>query len=161
MTINSVPNMAATAFTREGFVTGKAAASIDGNGAVPVNSGTLVMGLQLGCQIDLSEGGSVDVGADAGINPGFSGSSNILGMIGPYAEVNGSISVNLLPGTIKNIVLGKKALKGRTGEIVVHDAHVKVDACGGPVSIRFFTTAMIDTDKSDDSVNVYGDILSL
>ena len=30
MTINSVPNMAATAFTREGFVTGKAAATIDG-----------------------------------------------------------------------------------------------------------------------------------
>lgn len=161
MAINSVPNMAATAFTREGFVTGKAAASIDGNGAIPVNTGSLVMGLQLGCQIDLSEGGSVDVGADAGINPGFSGSSNLLGMIGPYAEVNGSISVNLLPGTIKNIVLGKKTLKGRTGEIVVHDAHVKVDACGGPVSIRFFTTAMIDTDKSDDSVNVYGDILNL
>ncbi|GAB5903437.1 hypothetical protein BKG83_14940 [Mycobacteroides chelonae] len=161
MTINSVPNMAATAFTREGFVTGKALASIDGNGAVPVNSGTLVMGLQLGCQIDLSEGGSVDVGADAGVSPGFSGGSNLLAMVGPYAEVNGSISVNLLPGTIKNIVLGKKALKGRTGEIVVHDAHVKVDACGGPVSIRFFTTALIDTDKSDDSVNVYGDILSL
>jgi hypothetical protein len=56
MTINSVPNMAATAFTREGFVTGKAAATIEGNGAVPVNSGTLVFGLQLGCQIDLSEG---------------------------------------------------------------------------------------------------------
>lgn len=161
MTVNSVPNMAATAFTREGFVSGKAAASIDANGTIAVNSGTLVMGLQLGCQIDLSEGGSVQVGADAGVNPGFSGGTNVLAMIGPYAEVNGDISVNLLPGTIKNIVLGKKALKGRTGEIVVHDAHVKVDACGGPVSIRFFTTAMIDTDKSDDSVNVYGDILSL
>lgn len=116
MTINAVPNMAATAFTREGFVTGKAAASIDGNGAIPVNTGSLVMGLQLGCQIDLSEGGSVDVGADAGVSPGFSGGSNLLAMVGPYAELNGSISINLLPGTIKNIVLGKKTLKGRTGE---------------------------------------------
>jgi hypothetical protein len=44
---------------------------------------------------------------------------------------------------------------------VVHDAHVKVDACGGAVSVRFFASAMIDTDKSDDSVNAYGDILSL
>jgi hypothetical protein len=161
MTINSVPNMAATAFTREGFVTGKAAATIDGNGAVAVNSGTLVFGLQLGCQIDLSEGGSVDVGADAGISPGFSSGTNPLSNIGPYADVNGSISINLLPGTITNLGLGKKSLKGRTGEIVVHDAHVKVDACGGPVSVRFFATAMIDTDKSDDSVNAYGDILSL
>ena len=60
-----------------------------------------------------------------------------------------------------NLGLGKESLKGRTGEIVVHDAHVKVDACGGPVSVRFFATATIDTDKSDDSVNAYGDILPL
>ena len=69
MTINSVPNMAATAFTREGFVIRKAAATIDGNGAVSVNSGTLVMGLQLGCQVDLREGASVDVGGDAASAP--------------------------------------------------------------------------------------------
>lgn len=159
MTINSVPNMAATAFTREGFVTGKAVASIDGNGDVPVNSGVLVLGLQLGCQIDLSEGGSVDVGGDAGVGIGGTKISNLT--VGPYADVDGDVSLNLLPGTITNVGLGTKSLKGRTGEIFVHDAHVKVDACGGPVSIRFFTTAKIDTDKSDDSVNTYGDILTL
>jgi hypothetical protein len=160
MTINSVPNMAATAFTREGFVTGKAVATIDGNGAVPVNSGLLVLGLQLGCQIDLSEGGSVSGGADAGIGLGI---GNVVtdDTSGPYADINGNVSLNLLPGTITNVGLGTKSLKGRTGEIFVHDAHVKVDACGGPVSIRFFTTAKIDTDKSDDSVNTYGDILTL
>jgi hypothetical protein len=160
MTINSVPNMAATAFTREGFVTGKAAATIDGNGAVAVNSGTLVVGLQLGCQIDLSEGGSVGGDADIGISPTFGG-GDPLSDIGPFGELDGNVSINLLPGTITNVGLGKKALKGRTGEIVVHDAHVKVDACGGAVSIRFFASAMIDTDKSDDSVNAYGDILTL
>src|SRR5258707_8042647 len=150
MTINSVPNMAATAFTREGFVTGKAAATIDGNGGAAVNSGTLVMGLQLGCQVDLSEGGSVgvDADADAGISPGFGSGGNLLNVIGPYADIGGNASINLLPGTITNLGLGKKALKGRAGEIVVHDAHVKVDACGGQVVVRFFATAMIDTDKS-------------
>jgi hypothetical protein len=161
MTINSVPNMAATAFTREGFVTGKAEATIAGNGAIAVNSGTLVLGLQLGCQVDLSEGGSLSAGADAGINPGFSSGSNLLSVIGPYAEVNGNASINLLPGTITNLGLGKKELKGPAGEIVIHDAHVKVDACGGQVSVRFFASVMIDTDKSDDSVNAYGDILTL
>jgi hypothetical protein len=160
MTINSVPNMAATAFTREGFVTGKAAAAIDGSGTSAVNSGTLVVGLQLGCQIDLSEGGSIGGNADLGISPGFNG-TNLFNDVGPYADVGGNVSINLLPGTITNVGLGKKALKGRTGEIVVHDAHVKVDACGGAVSVRFFTSVMIDTDKSDDSVNAYGDILSL
>jgi hypothetical protein len=161
MTINSVPNMAATAFTREGFVTGKAEATIAGNGAIAVNSGNLVLGLQLGCQVDLSEGGSLDVGADAGISPGFGSGGNLLNVIGPYADVNGSASINLLPGTITNLGLGKKELKGPTGEIVIHDAHVKVDACGGQVAVRFFASVMIDTDKSDDSVNAYGDILTL
>jgi MspA len=160
MTINSVPNMAATAFTREGFVTGKAIASIDGNGTSAVNTGTLVFGLQLGCQVDLSEGGSLGVDADAGISPGFNG-GNLLNVIGPYADIGGNASINLLPGNITNLGLGKKELKGRTGEIVVHDAHVKVDGCGGQVAVRFFATAMIDTDKSDDSVNAYGDILTL
>jgi hypothetical protein len=92
MTINSVPNMAATAFTREGFVTGKAAAAIDGNGASAVDSGTLVFGLQLGCQVDLSEGGSP--GVDAGISPGFNG-GNVLKIIGPYADIGGNASINL------------------------------------------------------------------
>ena len=161
MTINSVPNMAATGFTREGFVTGKAAATIDGNGGVAVNSGTLVMGLQLGCQVDLSEGGSIGADADAGINPGFNNGGDLFSVFGPYADIGVNGSINLLPGNITNLGLGKKELKGRTGEIVVHDAHVKVDGCGGQVSVRFFATAMIDTDKSNDSVNVYGDILTL
>ena len=43
----------------------------------------------------------------------------------------------------------------------MHDAHVKVDGCGGQVAVRFFATAMIDTDRSDDSVNTYGDILTI
>lgn len=85
----------------------------------------------------------------------------MLNAIGPYADLEGNVSVNLLPGTITNVVLGKKALKGRTGGITVHDAHVKVDACGGAVAIRFFSTVTIDTDRNDDSVNAYGDILQL
>ncbi|WP_319434662.1 MspA family porin [Mycobacterium sp. RTGN5] len=160
MTINSVPNMAATAFTREGFVTGKVVATIGGNGAIPVNSGTVILGLQLGCQVDLSEGGSLNAGGDIGITPGFN-HGDPFDDIGPYADLNAGGSINLLPGNITNIGLGKKSLKGRIGEIVVNDAHVKVDGCGGPVAIRFFATAMIDTDRSDDSVNAYGDILTL
>jgi hypothetical protein len=110
--------------------------------------------------VDLSEGGSLNVDGDAGISPGLH-NGDAFDDIGPYADIDGGASINLLPGNITNIGLGKKALKGRTGEIVVHDAHVKVDGCGGQVAIRFFATAMIDTDKSDDSVNAYGDILTL
>ncbi len=156
MTLNSVPNMAATAFTREGFVTAKAEADIDGNGKTPVNAGTLILGALLGCQIDLSQGVSLGLDADFGIGLSFMPISPFA-----YADINPNISVNLLPGKIDNLALGKKELKGRSGEISVHDADVKVDGCGGPVSVRLFAYTEVSTDKGDDSVNTFGDILNL
>lgn len=158
MTINSVPNMAATAFTREGFVSAKASATIDGNGKVPVNSGTLILAAQLGCQIDLSQGADVSIGGDIGVDIGLP--PNGFGP-SPYVDFYPSISVNLLPGKISTVGLGKKDLKGRTGEITIHDAHLKVDGCGGTVVVRLIAYAQISTDNGDDSVNTYGDILNL
>jgi hypothetical protein len=146
MTINSVPNMAATPLTKEAFVTGKAVAKIDGNGNVPVNSGNLLLGIQLGCQLDLSQGGNVGISGDIGIGT---------------LDISPNASINLLPGNINTLGLGKLTLKGRTGEVTVHDAHVKVDGCSGVVSVRFFTYAQITTDNGTDSVNAYGDILIL
>ncbi|MCW2651109.1 MAG: hypothetical protein JWR32_2085 [Mycobacterium sp.] len=160
MTINSVPNMAATAFTREGFITGKASANIDGNGKAPVNTGSLSLGAQLGCQVDLSQGMSLGVGGDLGVSLGFGSSLSAISP-SPYADIYPNISVTLLPGKINTLGLGKKDLKGRSGYITVHDAHVKVDGCGGPVSVRLFAYAQISTDDGDDSVNTYGDILNL
>jgi hypothetical protein len=161
MSINSVPNMAATPFTREGFVTGKAAASIGGNGAGAVNSGSIIVGLQLGCQVDLSEGGSIGIGGDSGSSPSYSRGQSLLDDIGGYGDFDPNASINILPGNIKNYGLGRKELKGRTGQVVVNDAHVKVDGCAGQVSVRFFATVLIDTDESDDSVNVFGNIETL
>jgi hypothetical protein len=153
MTVNSVPNMAATALTREGFVTGEASVTIGGKGRAPVNSGELILGLQLGCQVDLSQGGNASVGGDFGIGLDPTPNAN--------ADIEPSVSINILPGNITTMGLGKKTLKGNTGAITVHDAHVKVDGCGGPVVIRFFAYAGISTDKDDDSINTYGDILPL
>jgi hypothetical protein len=162
MTINSVPNMAATTFTKEAFITGKAVAAIDGNGKAPVDSGNLLLGVQLGCQLDLSQGGNVGASGNIGIGlGGFSSGANLLSALGPNADFSLNGSINLLPGNINTLGLGKLALRGRTGEVTVHDAHVKVDGCSGQVSIRFFTYAQIYTDNGNDSVNTYGDILIL
>jgi hypothetical protein len=162
MTVNSVPNMAATALTKEAFVTGEASAKIDGSGKSAVNSGELILGVQLGCQVDLSQGGNFSLGGDIGAGVNI-GNGIGLGGLGPsaYADIDPSISVNILPGNITTMGLGKKALKGRNGEITAHEAHVKVDGCAGPVVMRFFAYAGISTDNGDDSVNTYGDILTL
>ena len=142
MTINSVPNFAATAFTREAFVSAEADATIDGNGNSPVNGGSLIVGVQLGCQIDLSPGGNVGIGQNAV----------------PFAPV---IILKLMPGWIANVNLGQFTLKGRSGTIFIHDAEVKADACGGPVNVRFFATASINSDTSQDSETAYGDVISI
>jgi hypothetical protein len=162
MTVNSVPNMAATALTKEAFVTGEASANIEGNGKTAVNSGDLILGVQLGCQVDLSQGGNFSLGGTMGVGLNI-GNGIGLGGLGPsaYADIDPSFSVNILPGNITTMGLGKKALKGRAGEITVHEAHIKVDGCAGAVVMRFFAYAGISTDNGDDSVNTYGDILTL
>lgn len=161
MTINSVPNMAATPLTKEAFISGKAVVKIDGDGKVPVNSGNLLMGVQLGCQLDLSQGGNVGLSGTVGVSPGSGSGTGLLSEIGPNASIDPNASINLLPGNINTLGLGKLTLKGRTGEVTVHDAHVKVDGCSGVVAARFFAFAQITTDNGNDSVNTYGGILIL
>jgi hypothetical protein len=163
--INGVANMAATSFTKEAFVTGKAVANIDGDGTIPVQTGELVFGIQLGCQADLSQGGNVGLsGTLSDFTNGFSSGSGLASILSnfiPSPNISPNGSINLLPGNIKTLGLGKKSLKSRTGEITVHDAHVKVDGCTGVVALRFFAYTSISTDHGDDSVNTYGDILTI
>jgi hypothetical protein len=161
MTVNSVPNMAGTAFTREGFVSGKATAVIDGDGNLPVMSGNLVLAAQVGCQIDVSGGASFGVSDNVGNGNGILG-SNLANLIGvPNLSVSPNISLNANPGKISTVGLGSKELKGRLGTIYVHDAHIKIDGCTGPVVVRLVAYMQISTDNGDDSVNVYGDLVSL
>ncbi|WP_240431157.1 MspA family porin [Mycobacterium kyogaense] len=148
--INAVPNMAATPFTGEGFASARVEVNIDDEGRMPVNSGSVVVGVQLGCQVKLDEGMDLGIG-------------NQLDVVAddPFLNVTPSIGVDLRPGYIRTVGLGAKRLKGRTGIVSVEDAHVQIDGCGGPVSVRLFASAHISTDTSDDSVNVYGDIVRL
>src|SRR5258707_2122868 len=54
--LDRVSNLAASPFTREGFVSLKAITDISGHGRMPVNSGSLTVGYQVGCQTDVSNG---------------------------------------------------------------------------------------------------------
>src|SRR3984893_15155244 len=83
MTIDPVLNMASTPLTKEAFISGKAVAKIDGDGKVPVNSGNLLMGVQLGCQLDLSQGGNVGLVGEIGIG-GHGFGSCVLSALKPH-----------------------------------------------------------------------------
>lgn len=177
MSINSVPNMAATTFSREAYLSGTAIATIAGAGSVPVKGGKLQLSLMLGCQIDLSNGGFLGLETPMSFNTVTNFSSALTSFLAnPYAGVTPQGSIALQPGTISYQKLNEKMIEpddladirkdmAETGQtsirISVHDAHIKADGCGGPVSVRLIATAQMSTKNSDDESNAYGAIVSI
>lgn len=159
--LDRVPNLAGSPFTREGFVTVKGVADIAGAGLVAVDSGSLTVGYQIGCQIDvgngLSLGSSMMMGPNVGVSvapvPGLN--------VGGSAMVLPSISTTLKPGTITSIPFGTKALAGAHGSIETSAVQIKIDGCLGPVTLRSYVIANISTRTADSSVAVYGDPIQL
>ncbi|SDD44085.1 MspA protein [Mycolicibacterium neoaurum] len=147
--VDAVPNLATSQFAKEGFVTAKATATVEGDGAVSVDSGYLVLGVQMGCQTDVSEG--LELGFDPDLDSFDFNSSDIIDF-----NILPEINTKLKAGNITVIGLGAKPMKSRTATIAVRDAHVQVSECAGPVTIRMFASAKISTDSSDDSLNAYG-----
>lgn len=178
MSINSVPNMAATTFSREAYLSGTAIATISGgNVPVPVRGGKLQLSLMMGCQIDLNGGGYLGLETPLSVNT----LTNILSpltsiLANPSAGVTPQGSIALQPGTISYQKLNDKMIEpdeladvrkdiAESGQasirISVHDAHIKADGCGGPVSVRLIATAQMSTKNSDDESNAYGGIVSI
>ncbi len=154
LSANPVPNLAMSRFTREGFFSSKTTGTITGSGTVPVRSGYIEQGLQVGCEIDVSSGATVGLAMTLGPSIGIS-------MTGPNggisANVGPSISAQVKPGTITTIPLGKKDLEGAKASVSTSNLHVKVDGCFGAVSIRSYSMLAASTATSDDSLYVYSE----
>lgn len=177
MTVNSVPNMAATTFSREAYLSGTAVATISGAGTAPVKGGKLQLSLMLGCQIDLNGGGYLGLETPLSVNTVNTILTPLANFLAnPSAGVTPQGSVQLQPGTISYQKLNEKMIEpddlpdvrkdiAETGQtsirISVHDAHIKADGCGGPVSVRLIATAQMSTKNSDDESNAYGAIVSI
>jgi hypothetical protein len=157
LSANPVPNLATTAFTREGFVSAKVTGTISGARNSAVKTGYVEQGLQIGCQIDVSSGLGVGLGFSLGPSVGVSISGVPSANIGVNASVNPSIQTTIAPGTITTIPLGKKDLESSKASITAENVHVKVDACMGPVTIRSYAQFAVSAATSDNSVFVYSD----
>ncbi|EFV14049.1 hypothetical protein HMPREF9336_01130 [Segniliparus rugosus ATCC BAA-974] len=163
MSVNSVANMGSTLFTREAFISGKAAVSIEGKGRAPVDSGLLKIGLQASCQMDLSNGLEVQGGANANwaspnVSVGTGGLNLNSGNVG--VGVNGFLDLYLRPGQIVTVPMSVKQLTGPKGGTRVTDGHLNVDACGGAAYVRLFAVVQLSTPENDDTFSVYGPIVS-
>lgn len=155
--LDRVPNLAGTPFTREGFVSVEADADIVGHGRQPVRSGSVTLGYQIGCQVDVSNGLTLGISSVIGPNIGVSVTPTPGLNLGASALAVPSLSATLKPGTITDVPFGTKALTGRTGSIATDQVQIKVDSCLGPVSLRSYAIVDVSTATADNSVAVYGD----
>ncbi|WP_162603250.1 MspA family porin [Rhodococcus oxybenzonivorans] len=156
--VNQVPNLAASQFSREGFVSYRTEADITGDGDAPVNGASLEIGYQVGCGIDVSSGLAVGLGLSVGSSIGISatGPKADLG-----AQVQPNVSTTLKPGTITDVPFKTKELANGKAGVSVKNVHLKIDGCMGPVAIRSYVTFSTTSDSFDDTVAAYGPVMWL
>lgn len=171
MTINSVPNMAATAFTREAYITGIATAVISGEGpwAKSMKGALVRLGVQVGCQVRLDSAQQLNLGGGS-INLGVIDVLD-LGSIGIPSP-----TFNIKAGDVVNTQLAEKKvgaaddpdasmMTDASGRVVIrvatHDARVGADQCAGPVTVRMVAAAQVDTPDSTETIVAFGDIVQI
>jgi hypothetical protein len=181
MTITSVPNMAATAFTREAFVSATAEVWVealhpderDAAGS-EVTQRSVSLWLQQGCQAQvgvstLSEsvdsGGSVSPGSPANLaadsnpsvnqtlQPGYATAKNLQNKAYPDLK-NGPDSPRVPPWVGPGWTNDKLTVS-------VRNWNLGVDSCAGPVSFRFIAEATMSTTRSDDAADAFSAIVQV
>lgn len=126
-----------------------------GNTTGSVAGGTLEVGYQIGCSIEMDK-----VKLNGGLT-GILGNTNFggAGVILPpslSAQAQGQIEVAPRPGTITNVSVVKKSFKGTAARVTVRDIHIKIDNCVGASSLRSYAILTSSATDDDDIVAYYG-----
>jgi len=125
--------------------------------------GTLEVGYQIGCGIDMSTSNGVSLTGTMGLNP----SIGVIGtdVISPLPDgivpglggnIGGGVTVGLKPGLINTIPVSKKEFKGDKPWIMVDGFHIKIDGCVGESFIRSYAFLTRSTEMSDAVAAWYG-----
>lgn len=119
--------------------------------------------VDLDVSFDIKAKVGIDVQADLGVSAG-------LDMVTPTAsvdivpEIGASLGFELgiKPGKIVDIKLGEKQLPaGETGYIVSNDYQLRVDGCGGPLTVQAYTIIEGTSPGADAADWVIGDPFQL
>jgi len=125
--------------------------------------GTLEVGYQIGCGIDMSTSNGVSLTGTMGLNP----SIGVIGtdVISPLPEgvvpglgnnIGGGVTVGLKPGLINTVPVSKKEFKGDKPWIMVDGFRIKIDGCVGESFIRSYAFLTRSTEMSDAVSAWYG-----
>lgn len=181
--INVAPPLDSSVTTGEAFGTVNGAAWIEGAGDPELSGALFETGYQIGCGVDVSGGADVEVASTVGVashaTTGIEGGPsvqvelpNATGVnvgadvtamaetgVESKAELSPTVAAHINPGKVTNVALVsmpvsakyKRAAGGFTG------AHLQVNGCAGPVTIRSYVQLVTTSATSTDSVAVYGD----
>jgi hypothetical protein len=125
--------------------------------------GTLEVGYQIGCGIDMSTSNGVSLAANAGVNA----SLGILGtdVVTPLPDgvlpniggnLGGAITIGLKPGIINIVPVSKKEFTGADPWVMVQGFRIKIDGCVGQSFIRSYAFLTRSTRVSDAILAYYG-----
>lgn len=158
-----IPPLTTALSSREYVVGGTYTGSVTGPGDDQPPHGTLEVGYEIGCGIDMSTSNGVSLTGTAGINP----SIGLIGtdIISPFPDglvpglggnIGGGITVGLKPGLVNVIPVTKKEYTGAEPWVMVSNFRVKIDGCVGESFIRSYAFLSRSTEMSDAIVAWYG-----
>lgn len=141
--------------SREYIVDGTFLGTVSGGGSTKLAGGTLEAGYQIGCGITQDDIESIST---AGITPGI-GIPITNGSLFPITlglSASEQIKIDLKPGTVNIVPVGKKTYKGTNSRVSITGFRVKIDGCAGQSFIRSYATLTSSTDNTDDVVTYLG-----
>jgi hypothetical protein len=150
-----VASLTNSPWSREYLVDGSFEGTVTGAGKTKLAGGILEAGYQIGCGITQDDIESIStVTGIGGVSIPFVGGSIFPLVLG--AQAGNQIKIDLKPGTINIVPIGKKSFKGTKAHVNITGYRIKVDGCAGQSFIRSFATFTSSTDNTDDVVTYYG-----
>jgi hypothetical protein len=158
-----VPPLTTALSSREYVVGGTYSGTLRGPDDGEETGGTLEVGYEVGCGIDMSTSNGVSLTGTAGINP----SIGVLGIdaAGPLeigvlpslgGNMGGAVTVSLKPGLVNIIPVTKKEYTGADPWVMVSNFRVKIDGCVGESFIRSYAFLTRSTQQSEAVLAWYG-----
>jgi hypothetical protein len=158
-----IPPLTTALSSREYVVGGTYSGSLTGPDEGEPPEGTLEVGYEIGCGIDMSTSNGVSLTGTAGMNPsiGLIGTDFVSpfpdGLVpGLGANIGGGVTVGLKPGLVNVIPVTKKEFTGAEPWVMISSFRVKIDGCVGESFIRSYAFLTRSTSVSDAVLAWYG-----
>jgi hypothetical protein len=150
--------------SREYVVGGTYEGSLEGPDDGDGIRGTIEVGYQIGCGIDMSTSNGVSLTGTVGLNPSLGILGTVVGsplpdgiLPGLGGNIGGGITVGLKPGIINVVPVTKKEFEGAAPWVMISNFHVKIDGCVGQSFLRSYAFLTRSTKMSDAIVAYYGE----